>query len=39
MSVVARAGDAPGLIAAVRSTTPDVVITDIRMPPCFRTTG
>ena len=31
--VVAQAGDAPTLRAAVRETVPDVVIADIRMPP------
>ena len=31
--VVARAGDAPGLVAAVRSHRPDLAVIDIRMPP------
>src|ERR1700756_1276144 len=31
--VVGEAGDAPSLIAAVREHSPDVVVTDIRMPP------
>ena len=31
--VVAKAQDAPGLIAAVTSASPDLVIIDIRMPP------
>src|SRR4249919_3229982 len=39
MSVVGRAGDGPGLLAAVREATPDVVVTDIRMPPAFGTEG
>jgi DNA-binding NarL/FixJ family response regulator len=39
MTVVGRAGDAVDLVAAVRSTTPDVVVTDIRMPPSFATEG
>jgi len=32
-SVVAQAGDAEGLLAAVGRDLPDVVVTDIRMPP------
>jgi DNA-binding NarL/FixJ family response regulator len=31
--VVARVGDAPGLLAAVREHLPDVAVVDIRMPP------
>jgi DNA-binding NarL/FixJ family response regulator len=31
--VVGQAGDADGLMAAVRRETPDVAVTDIRMPP------
>ena len=31
--VIATVGDAPSLLAAVNETTPDIVITDIRMPP------
>jgi DNA-binding NarL/FixJ family response regulator len=37
--VVAQAGDATDLIAAVRDTRPDVVITDIRMPPTHTDEG
>jgi DNA-binding NarL/FixJ family response regulator len=33
MEVVASCGDLPTLMAAVESTHPDVVVTDIRMPP------
>jgi DNA-binding NarL/FixJ family response regulator len=33
MQVVAACGDLPTLMAAVESTRPDVVVTDIRMPP------
>jgi serine/threonine-protein kinase PknK len=33
MDVVGQAGDAPRLIALVRETRPDLVVTDIRMPP------
>jgi DNA-binding NarL/FixJ family response regulator len=31
--VVARAGDAPSLVAAVRENRPDLAIVDVRMPP------
>jgi DNA-binding NarL/FixJ family response regulator len=31
--VVARAGDAPALIAAVRAHTPELAVVDVRMPP------
>jgi DNA-binding NarL/FixJ family response regulator len=31
--VVARAGDAPGLVAAVREHVPDLAVVDVRMPP------
>ena len=37
--VVAMAGDAPGLHAAVAEHEPDLVITDIRMPPSFTDEG
>jgi DNA-binding NarL/FixJ family response regulator len=37
--VAAMAGDAPGLHAAVAAHEPDLVITDIRMPPSFTDEG
>ncbi|MBI2760238.1 MAG: response regulator transcription factor, partial [Chloroflexi bacterium] len=37
--VVARAGDGPGLVAAVEQHRPDVSIVDVRMPPSFRDEG
>ncbi|MEW2291217.1 response regulator transcription factor [Streptomyces sp. NPDC006743] len=37
--VVAAVGDAPALIAAVEEHTPDVVVTDVRMPPGFQDEG
>lgn len=33
LELVGTAGDLPGLLALVEDTTPDVVVTDIRMPP------
>jgi DNA-binding NarL/FixJ family response regulator len=38
-TVCATAGDAPGLAAAVAEHRPDLVVTDIRMPPGFRDEG
>jgi DNA-binding NarL/FixJ family response regulator len=37
--VVAAVGDAPALVEAVREHRPDVVITDVRMPPSFTDEG
>jgi DNA-binding NarL/FixJ family response regulator len=37
--VVGRAGDVDGLLAAVESESPDVVIVDVRMPPTHTTEG
>lgn len=37
--VVAEAGDAQRLVAAVRDTAPDLVVADIRMPPRHATEG
>lgn len=37
--VVAAVGDAPGLVAAVQQTKPDLVVTDVRMPPGFTDEG
>lgn len=33
VEVVAGVGDLPGLLAAVAQHRPDVVVTDVRMPP------
>jgi DNA-binding NarL/FixJ family response regulator len=37
--VVAAVADAPALLQAVREHHPDVVVTDVRMPPGFRDEG
>jgi DNA-binding NarL/FixJ family response regulator len=37
--VVARAGDAPGVVAAVLEHDPDLLLTDIRMPPTMTDDG
>ncbi|MET9607653.1 response regulator transcription factor [Streptomyces sp. NPDC006512] len=37
--VLAAVGDAPGLLAAVAAERPDVVVTDVRMPPGQRDEG
>ncbi|MFC4498683.1 MULTISPECIES: response regulator [Streptomyces] len=37
--VVAAVGDARALLAAVAEHTPDVVVTDVRMPPAFQDEG
>src|ERR1700738_3554303 len=37
--VVGQAGDGVGLLSLVRSTTPDVAVVDIRMPPAHATEG
>ncbi|MER7206793.1 response regulator transcription factor [Streptosporangium sp. NPDC000239] len=37
--VVASVGDADGLVEAVRAHAPDVVVTDVRMPPGFTDEG
>ncbi|MFE9004664.1 response regulator [Streptomyces sp. NPDC007875] len=37
--VVAAVGDAPGLLAAVEEHAPDIVLTDVRMPPGFQDEG
>ena len=37
--VVAAVGDAPALVAAVARCSPDVVVTDVRMPPEFTDEG
>lgn len=39
MSVVGQAGDGAQLLALARSTRPDLVVADIRMPPHYRTEG
>jgi DNA-binding NarL/FixJ family response regulator len=39
MHLVASCGDLPSLLAAVDSERPDVVVTDIRMPPAFSDEG
>jgi DNA-binding NarL/FixJ family response regulator len=38
-AVVAAVGDAPALVAAVEEHEPDVVVTDVRMPPGFSDEG
>ncbi|HEX6677331.1 MAG TPA: response regulator transcription factor [Actinomycetes bacterium] len=38
-AVVATVGDAPALLAAVEAHEPDVVVTDVRMPPGFSDEG
>jgi DNA-binding NarL/FixJ family response regulator len=38
-TVVAAVGDAPGLLAAVARTDPDLVLTDVRMPPTHTDDG
>ncbi|MEU6016676.1 response regulator transcription factor [Streptomyces sp. NPDC047515] len=37
--VVAAVGDAPGLLTAVAEHHPDIVVTDVRMPPGFQDEG
>jgi DNA-binding NarL/FixJ family response regulator len=37
--IVGQAGDAEGLLALVRDTKPDLVVTDIRMPPTHTSEG
>ncbi|MCX4400674.1 response regulator [Streptomyces sp. NPDC059837] len=37
--VVAAVGDAPALVAAVEEHAPDIVVTDVRMPPAFQDEG
>ncbi|MBW5485666.1 response regulator transcription factor [Streptomyces bambusae] len=37
--VVAAVGDAPSLVAAVEEHEPDIVVTDVRMPPGFQDEG
>ncbi|MDQ1646416.1 MAG: hypothetical protein QOJ50_2600 [Cryptosporangiaceae bacterium] len=37
--IAGQAGDAPHLLALVRETSPDLVVTDIRMPPTHTTEG
>ncbi|MCP9206626.1 response regulator [Streptomyces sp. NEAU-Y11] len=37
--VVAAVGDAPALLAAVEEHAPDIVVTDVRMPPGFQDEG
>ncbi|MFD7500331.1 response regulator [Streptomyces sp. NPDC059850] len=38
-AVVAAVGDAPALLAAVEEHAPDIVLTDVRMPPGFQDEG
>ncbi|GIJ50412.1 DNA-binding response regulator [Virgisporangium aliadipatigenens] len=38
-AVVAAVGDVPGLLAAVAADPPDIVVTDVRMPPTFTDEG
>ena len=38
-AVVSAVGDAPALIAAVEEHAPDIVVTDVRMPPAFQDEG
>jgi DNA-binding NarL/FixJ family response regulator len=38
-AVTAAVGDAPGLMAAVAAQRPDIVVTDVRMPPTFTDEG
>jgi CheY-like chemotaxis protein len=38
-TVVAAVGDAPALAAAVEAGAPDIVVTDVRMPPGFSDEG
>nr|WP_202885206.1 response regulator transcription factor [Actinopolymorpha cephalotaxi] len=37
--VTARAGDAPGFLAAVAEHAPDVCVVDVRLPPAYRDEG
>jgi DNA-binding NarL/FixJ family response regulator len=37
--VVAAVGDAPALVSAVEEHAPDIVVTDVRMPPAFQDEG
>jgi serine/threonine-protein kinase PknK len=39
LTVIGQAGDGPQLLALVRETTPDLVVSDIRMPPSHTTEG
>jgi len=39
LTVVGQAGDGPQLLALVRETTPDLVVSDIRMPPSHTIEG
>jgi serine/threonine-protein kinase PknK len=39
LTVVGQAGDSPQLLALVRETTPDLVVSDIRMPPSHTIEG
>jgi DNA-binding NarL/FixJ family response regulator len=38
-TVAAAVGDAPSLLSAVASTEPDIIVTDVRMPPGFSDEG